>query len=53
MTAGLLEKLLEANESLVREVSSLQGKVARIEEDKRLPQEWYMSIGRCVRAWTG
>lgn len=48
MKAGILEELLYANETLVREIGSLQGKVARIGEVKRLPQELY-TLPECAR----
>ncbi len=45
--AGILEELVESNGTLVRELTALRDRVAHMEEDKRLHQEWY-TLPQCA-----
>lgn len=46
--AGILERLVESNEQLVRELAALRDRVRRIEDNERLPKEWYTLVD-CAR----
>ena len=48
MSAGVLERILEANEALSRQMDELRGQVGRIDSDKRLQREWY-TLAECAR----
>ena len=46
--AGILERLVVANEQFARELAVLLDRVRRIEDNERLPKEWYTLVD-CAR----
>lgn len=46
--AGILERLVQTNEQLVGELTALRDRVRRVEDNERLPKEWYTLVD-CAR----
>lgn len=46
--AGILERIVESNDQLVRELEALRARVRNLEDDRRLPKEWYTLVD-CAR----